>query len=37
VGWVLFFFLFRAESRLDPDAAKRGSTDTELNPETNNP
>jgi uncharacterized membrane protein YbhN (UPF0104 family) len=30
VGWVLFFFLFRAESQIDPDAtAERGGIDAE--------
>src|SRR5271165_1408172 len=29
IGWVLFFFLFRTESRIDPDAAERGGIDAE--------
>jgi putative heme transporter len=27
IGWVLFFFLFRTESQIDPDAAERGGID----------
>ncbi len=27
IGWVLFFFLFRTESQIDPDAADRGGID----------
>jgi uncharacterized membrane protein YbhN (UPF0104 family) len=27
IGWVLFFFLFRTESQIDPDAAGRGGID----------
>ena len=27
IGWVLFFFLFRTESQVDPDAAERGGID----------
>jgi hypothetical protein len=29
IGWVLFFFLFRTESQIDPDAAERGGIDAE--------
>ncbi|HEY7054662.1 MAG TPA: YbhN family protein [Mycobacterium sp.] len=32
IGWVLFFFLFRTESHLDPDAAERGGIDAEPKP-----
>jgi hypothetical protein len=32
VGWVLFFFLFRTESQIDPDAAERGGIDAEPKP-----
>lgn len=27
IGWLLFFFLFRTESKIDPDAAQRNGTD----------
>jgi uncharacterized membrane protein YbhN (UPF0104 family) len=33
IGWVLFFFLFRTESQIDPDAAERGGIDAEPKPE----
>jgi uncharacterized membrane protein YbhN (UPF0104 family) len=29
IGWVLFFFLFRTESQIDPDASERGGIDAE--------
>jgi hypothetical protein len=29
IGWVLFFFLFRTESQLDPDTAERGGIDAD--------
>jgi putative heme transporter len=29
IGWILFFFLFRTESQIDPDAAERGGIDAE--------
>jgi uncharacterized membrane protein YbhN (UPF0104 family) len=33
IGWILFFFLFRTESRLDPDAtAERGGIDAAPKP-----
>ncbi|MBV9512591.1 MAG: UPF0104 family protein, partial [Mycobacteriaceae bacterium] len=32
IGWVLFFFLFRTESQIDPDAAERGGIDAEPKP-----
>lgn len=35
IGWVLFFFLFRTESQLDPDAADRGGIDAEPKPPPN--
>ena len=36
IGWVLFFFLFRAESQIDPDAtAERGGIDAEPTPSAN--
>jgi putative heme transporter len=32
IGWILFFFLFRVESQIDPDAtAERGGIDAEPN------
>lgn len=43
IGWVLFFFLFRTESQIDPDAAERGGIDAapkpapEASPETRDP
>lgn len=27
IGWLLFFFLFRTESKIDPDAVQRNGTD----------
>jgi putative heme transporter len=33
IGWVLFFFLFRTESQIDPDAAERGGIDAEPKPD----
>jgi putative heme transporter len=33
IGWVIFFFLFRTESQIDPDAAERGGIDAEPEPE----
>jgi uncharacterized membrane protein YbhN (UPF0104 family) len=35
IGWVLFFFLFRTESQIDPDAAERGGIDAEPRRDTN--
>jgi hypothetical protein len=35
VGWVLFFFLFRTESQIDPDAAERGGIDAQPKPSAN--
>lgn len=35
IGWVLFFFLFRTESQIDPDAAERGGIDAK--PTAKNP
>ncbi len=32
IGWALFFFLFRSESKIDPDAAERGGIDAEPQP-----
>jgi putative heme transporter len=32
IGWVLFFFLFRTESQIDPDAAERGGIDADPKP-----
>jgi putative heme transporter len=29
IGWVVFFFLFRTESKIDPDIAGRGGIDAE--------
>jgi uncharacterized membrane protein YbhN (UPF0104 family) len=38
IGWVLFFFLFRTESQIDPDAtAERGGIDAEPKADTNGP
>jgi uncharacterized membrane protein YbhN (UPF0104 family) len=38
IGWVLFFFLFRTESQIDPDAtAERGGIDAEPKAGTNGP
>jgi hypothetical protein len=36
IGWVLFFFLFRTESQIDPDAEERGGIDAEPNPDDAN-
>jgi putative heme transporter len=33
IGWVIFFFLFRTEAQIDPDAAERGGIDAEPKPE----
>jgi putative heme transporter len=33
IGWVIFFFMFRTESQIDPDAAERGGIDAEPNHE----
>lgn len=35
IGWVLFLFLFRTESQIDPDAAERGGIDAEPKPSGN--
>lgn len=35
IGWVLFFFLFRTENQIDPDAAERGGIDAK--PTAKNP
>jgi putative heme transporter len=36
IGWILFFFLFRTESRIDPDAtAERGGIDAAPKPAEN--
>jgi hypothetical protein len=33
IGWILFFFLFRTESKIDPDAAaERGGIDAAPKP-----
>ena len=33
IGWILFFFLFRTESQIDPDAAaERGGIDAAPKP-----
>ena len=37
IGWVLFFFLFRTESQLDPDAAERGGIDADPKPDGDDP
>jgi hypothetical protein len=29
IGWVVFFFMFRTENDVDPDAASEEDTDTE--------
>jgi uncharacterized protein (TIRG00374 family) len=34
IGWVLFFFLFRTENEIDPDAAENGGIDAEPEPES---
>jgi uncharacterized membrane protein YbhN (UPF0104 family) len=36
IGWVLFFFLFRTESQIDPDAAERGGIDADPKPSAKN-
>jgi uncharacterized membrane protein YbhN (UPF0104 family) len=35
IGWVLFFFLFRTASHIDPDAAERGGIDARPKPSAN--
>ncbi len=35
IGWIVFFFLFRTESQIDPDAADRGGIDAEPKPDSN--
>ena len=35
IGWVVFFFMFRTESQIDPDAAERGGIDAEPKPSAN--
>lgn len=37
IGWVLFVVLFRAESRIAPDAAGRGGIDAEPKPDAHDP
>jgi putative heme transporter len=37
IGWVVFFFLFRTESQIDPDAADRGGIDAEPKSEADDP
>ena len=37
IGWMVFFFLFRTESQIDPDAAERGGIDAEPKPEADDP
>ena len=37
IGWVLFFFLFRTESQIDPDAAERGGIDANPKPNGKKP
>ncbi|MBV8928110.1 MAG: UPF0104 family protein [Mycobacteriaceae bacterium] len=33
IGWVVFFFLFRTEEQIDPDAAERGGIDADPKPD----
>jgi hypothetical protein len=37
IGWVVFFFLFRTESQIDPDAADRGGIDAEPKSDADDP